>query len=148
MAEDALAVYRSLASMDAKIALLANPYGPVPPQLIPRLEQLRGTYLVQASWPSNGQPNEPFTLRGELPDRLEQVRQHLDRWWSGLDPDVKSHLIEHRNKELDERYEQTISAAEDNSIGLVVVLVHDNKTRGFRLPPLLDVYVEMKARGL
>ncbi|SEH75038.1 hypothetical protein SAMN04489835_3630 [Mycolicibacterium rutilum] len=149
MTEDALSVYRSLTSMDVKVALMVSPHGPVPAQLVPKLSQLRGTAAVQSTWPSNRQPNEPFTLQGELPDRLERIRQHLDQWWSKVGPEVQNYLIENRDGELDADYKAAVMDAGDGNLdGLIVAVVQDNNTEKFRLPPIVDVYVEMKARDI
>ena len=144
MTHDALAVYSSL-PMDLKVVLLRKPHGTVPAQLVPRLSQLPGTAAAQAIWLSNPPSDTGFTLHGELPDKLDSIRAHLDQWWSNLDPEVQDYLIKNRDCELDGHYKGAIMCAGDGRPdGLIVAVVQDNKTGRFRLPPIVDVYVEMK----
>ena len=114
-----------------------------------RLSQLPDTYAAsQAIWLSNPPRDTEFTLHGELPDKLETIRIHLDQWWSNLDPEVQAYLNENRDGELDGDYKGAVMRAGDGEAdGLIVAVVQDNKTGRFRLPPIVDVYVEMHARG-
>jgi hypothetical protein len=146
MTNDALAVYHSL-PMDVKVVLLKKPHGTVPAQLVPRLSELPGTTAAQTIWVSNPPSDTGFTLHGELPDRLDSIRAHLGQWWSTLDPEVQNYLIENRDSELDGHYKGAVMCAGDGSPdGLIVAVVQDEKTGQFRLPPIVDVYVELKAR--
>jgi hypothetical protein len=121
--------------------------GAVPAQLVPRLSELPGTTAAQTIWLSNPPSDTGFTLHGELPDRLDSVRAHLNQWWSNLDPDVQNYLIENRDSELDSHYKGAVMAAGDGKPeGLIVAVVQDDKTGRCRLPTMVDVYVEMKAR--
>ncbi|GAY14187.1 hypothetical protein [Mycobacterium sp. shizuoka-1] len=149
MTDNVLDVYRSL-PMDVKVTLLERPHGAVPKELVPRLSRLSGTSLAgPAIWLSNPPGSDPggFTLHGELPDRLEVIRALLDHWWSTLDAEVRDHLVENRNGELDGQYKDAVMCVGDGKPGgLIVAVVQDNKTGRFRLPAIVDVYAEMKAR--
>lgn len=149
MTDDVLAVYRSL-PMDVKVTLLERPHGAVPKELVPRLSRLAGTGVAgPAVWLSNppSRNSGGFTLHGELPDRREVIRELLDHWWSTLDSEVKDHLVGNRNGEVDGHYKGAVMCAGDGRPdGLIVAVVQDDKTGRFRLPALVDVYVEMRAR--
>jgi hypothetical protein len=147
MTNDALAVYYTF-PMKLKVDLLDNPHGRVPADLIPRLSQVPGTSAVsQAVWLSNPPRDPGFRLAGELPDQLEHARIHLDNWWETLDPEVRDHFIENRDSEIDGHFKGAVMCAGDGKPdGLIVAVVQDEKTGGFRLPPMVDVYVELKAR--
>ncbi len=64
-------------------------------------------------------------------------------------PEVQNYLIENRDGELDADYKAAVMDAGDGNLdGLIVAVVQDNNTEKFRLPPIVDVYVEMKARDI
>jgi len=86
-----------------------------------------------------------------LADILDHHRRQLDRWWQDLTPEKHAYLIKYRDGELDKDYADTVQAASTNPLNdpnaLVVIVARDLKNNGrFRLPPMVDVYVEMKAR--
>jgi hypothetical protein len=146
MTADVLTVYYSL-PMELKVALLKKPHGTVPAELVPRLSELPGTAAAQTIWLSNSPSDAAFTLHGELPDRLDNIRVLLDLWWSNLDFKVQNHLIENRDSELDSHYKGAIMHAGDGKPdGLIVAVVQDQNTGRFRLPPPVGIYLELKAR--
>lgn len=147
MSDEALSVYCDL-PMDVKVALVERPHGTVPAALVPKLNKLPSTFAAMTVWTSNPpSSSDAFTLHGELPDRLERIREHLDQWWSNLDTEVQGYLIENRKGELDGHYKGAVMCAGDGRPdGLIVLVVQDENTGRFRLPPIIDVYVELKAR--
>lgn len=146
---DALSIYRDL-PMDVKVTLLERPHGPIPGELVPRLSKIPSTYAAMSTFVSN--PSHPdsdsaFTLHGDLPDRLERIRERLDQWWSTLDAEVQDYLARNRKSELDGHYKDAVMSAGDGTVdGLIVSVVQDNQTGMFRLPDIVHVYVELKAR--
>jgi hypothetical protein len=89
--------------------------------------------------------------RLDLPASVADVFDQLDGWWEALTSEQQAYLIKYRAGELDEDYADTVQAASadpaNDPNGLVVVVVRDLKNNNrFRLPPMVDVYVEMKAR--
>ena len=149
MSDNALSVYCDL-PMDLKVALLEKPHGTVPAGLVPRLSKLPSTFAAMTTFFSNASlpdSDSAFTLHGDLPDKLEGIREHLDHWWSNLDADVQQYLIQNRNNELDGAYKAAVMSAGDGKPeGLIVAVVQDTNSGAFRLPPIIDVYVEMIGR--
>jgi hypothetical protein len=88
----------------------------------------------------------------DLPASVAGILDQLDLWWEDLTSEQQAYLIKYRAGELDGDYADTVQAASSTDPangpnGLVVVVVRDLKNNNrFKLPPMVDVYVEMKAR--
>lgn len=120
-------------TMDDQVALLNRPHD-LPDDLVQRLQRARDVSVTDT-----------------LADTLDYQRGQLDRWWEDRTPEQQAYLIEQRAGELDEDYADTVQAASADPVNdpnaLVVVVVRDLKNNNrFRLPPMVDVYVEMKTR--
>lgn len=149
MSDEALAVYCDL-PMNVQVTLLERPHGPVPGELVPKLSRIPSTYAAMTTFmanPSHPDSDSAFTLHGELPDRLERIRERLDQWWSTLDTEVQDHLVANRHSDIDGHYKGAVMSAGDGTAdGLIVAVVQDNQTEKFRLPAIVAAYVEMVSR--
>ncbi|ADT97177.1 hypothetical protein [Mycolicibacterium gilvum] len=125
-------------------------YCDLPMDVVPRMSELPSTFAAMTTFISNAalpDGDSAFTLHGDLPDRLEAIRERLDHWWSSLDTEAQQYLIQNRNNELDGTHKAAVmSAGDGRAEGLVVSVVQDTNTGAFRLPPVVDVYVEMVSR--
>lgn len=135
-------------SMDEKVQLLRDPHGALPAPLVTRLVQKLGTdnpgvYTTQ--WPGNGNPSTGFRLQPSEASKLEAQREQLERWWDQLADHDRAYLVEHRTDELPGGYAPLVRRAQHDPV-LIVCIVSDNRTGRFRLPLMVDVFVELQAR--
>jgi hypothetical protein len=131
-------------SMDEKVTLLRDPYGTLPAGLIEHLLERPG--VVGIYWATQDGPTR-WILTPEAAKELSAAGHQLEWWWDRLDDDAQAHLIAHRRDEIDGRYASLVSDASGTAPdpALVVVMVSDNRTGRFRLPQMVDVFVEMQA---
>lgn len=146
--DNSLAWFHRL-SIDDKVLLLRDPHGKLPERLVVQLGRLGADgpgVLTNAYFPANGGPTG-FHVSGSEASRLEAQREQLERWWDHLSGDDRSYLIEHRADELPAEYAALVRQAHLEPV-LIVAIVSDNRTGRFRLPPMIDVFVELQAREL
>lgn len=136
-------------TMDDCVALLANPGGALPVHLVEQFSRRPGWVSGMAYWVSNASGTSGFTLAGEPASALDDIREQLNDWWSRIESD-HDYIIENRAGELDGGYADIVQSAGDplnapRAMGFVVVKDTKNNNR-FRLPSMIRVYVEWKAR--
>jgi hypothetical protein len=132
-------------SMDDKVRLLRNPDGALPPELVEQFLHNPGVYT--SYWVSEGSPDR-WALTPEASRKLNAQRDQLDWWWSRVEPADQAYLVAHRAEELSGEYADLVMNASSTAehAALVVVMVRDNRTGRFRLPHMMDVFVELQAR--
>lgn len=128
-----------------QVSLLRNPDQVLPAGLAQRLMHKPGVF--SARWLSNDGPSG-WELTRSAATTLGGIRSQLDHWWSGLSPERQAYIMENRRGELDGEYADDIRRASEDPVekpgAYLVVLVTDDKTGRFRLPQMIQVYVEMK----
>ncbi|ORV90672.1 hypothetical protein AWC11_12070 [Mycobacterium interjectum] len=132
-------------SMDDKVHLLRDPYGALPPRLVDQFLSRPG--VVGTYWMSQISSTR-WTLVPAEAARIADQRDQLEWWWSHIDDADQAYLVEHRSEELPKEYASVVTSAGStgSNPALVVVMVADNRTGRFRLPLMVDVFVELKAR--
>ena len=85
---------------------------------------------------SNPSSDTGFVLSDRFVKRLIDIRNHLDRWWETLDPEVRDYFIQHRDSEMDPHYKGAVMCAGDGKLdGLdVVARRRQPEERGIRTP--------------
>jgi hypothetical protein len=122
------------------ITLLTDPGAELSPDLLIRLALIPGGLPGRAELVSDlSEVSETVRLRPGLAERLKDRRDELSRWWDDLAPDDRSYIMEHRDDALTSDYAELISAATDMS-------TIEMDGGGFRLPTIVRVFVEGKAR--
>ena len=95
---------------------------------------------------SNPSSDTGFVLSDRFVKRLIDIRNHLDRWWETLDPEVRDYFIQHRDSEMDPHYKGAVMCAGDGKLdGLIVAVVDNPKNGEFVLPSPVRAYVELQA---
>jgi hypothetical protein len=136
-------------TMDERVHLLGRPHAQLPPGLAERLLNRPG---VQQWWfTANPEETTHLSLAPQAAKRLDDQRAQLDYWWSCLTAEDQTYLIGHRDGELDAEYANIVHSAGETPLNeppaLRVAVVKDvNNAYRFSLPPMVRVYVEMKAR--
>lgn len=133
-----------------QVDVLSSPNGRLPADLVERFSKRPGWVSGTAFWVSNPSSTASFTLAGEPARILEDYRAQLDYWWSCLSNDDKAFLIDHRNEELPGEYARKVmnasGAYRSGATLLAVAISQDTRTQRFRLPRIVRIYVEWKAR--
>jgi hypothetical protein len=134
---DSLAWFHQLSSIDDKVALLANPYGELPAELVVRLSRHEPLVVIRTS------ETEPSVskLLPSAADALGTERQRLDAWWHDRTFELRAALIKHRSGLIPADYRTAVIDCMPGG-----VIVADDHTGPFPLPPMMAVYVEWKAR--
>jgi len=133
-----LEYFRTQLDLDEQVSLLRDPEQALSFSLT---EKLSRNVLV-ISEPAG------LTLAPTLIGQLTGIRGRLDVWWKRLDPDDQAYIIENRNGEFDvKEYAGLVHGAglASSAEGSLAGVVSDGVTNQFRLPPMIRVYVEMKA---
>ncbi|WP_142391427.1 hypothetical protein [Mycobacterium sp. ENV421] len=148
LAEYSLSWFRQLLTLDEQVALLSNPFGPLPGQLAERLVRRPGISMTY--WVSSNDPRE-WTLSAVAARTLAAAGEQLDYWWRQLSSEQRDYITTHRAGELDAEYAAVVQGASTNPINdptaLVVVVVRDVKNGyRFRLPAIVRAFVEMMSR--
>jgi hypothetical protein len=121
-------------TMDERVHLLVHPHGSLPPGLAERLSDQPG--VLGSEWGFADSEGDVF-LAGPLADKLKAWCEQLTSWWDIVTLPEQAYLIEKRDRELAAEYADVVrSAGEPVPNG------------PFRLPPMVRVYVEMKARAV
>lgn len=144
MPDEALDLYLNLPMAD-QVRLLKNPHGRLSPGLVQRLSRFPATVTGEAVFTSNEPRGTGFRLTPSLAEKLDQIDGALEEWWADLEPEDRDHLIEHRAADLDADYAQLVLAAGDGQPGGLVVEIARDSAGRFRLPAMVDVFVEAKA---
>ncbi|WP_273734179.1 hypothetical protein [Mycolicibacterium septicum] len=123
--------------LEHRAALLANPHGALPG---PLAEKLVG-HIYTAHWVNAPNNTRRWRLRPSEATALEDERLRLDQWWERRSESERAALIEHRGGPLPGELRD---AVKDHMPGGVVL--GDDLTGPFTMPPLMVTYVEMVAR--
>ncbi|PTR32286.1 hypothetical protein C8K36_1011338 [Rhodococcus sp. OK519] len=83
-------LYRCL-SERARLALLRNPQGFVPPEFIGQVMSVCGEESVCYAAPDDALPHFAI-FQGPVSDYLYARRRDLDAWWEALDPQARRDL--------------------------------------------------------
>lgn len=142
--DNSLAWFHRL-SMNDKVHLLRDPYGALPARLIDQLLARPG--VVGTYWASQISSTRWILATAEAA-KLADQRDQLEWWWTNLSDDDRTYLIDHRDEEFPSNYASLVrnASSTDANPALVVVMVTDNRTGQFRLPLMVDVFVELQAR--
>lgn len=132
----------------AQVALLRDPHGALSGELAVRLA-IPGPGVYQELQTQSDGGSASLRLSPSAAEHLAAIRLQLDEWWSHLPADQQAYVIENRRGELDGEYREIVLRASRDPVGNgphahLVVVVSDNKTGRFRLPQMIQVYVEMK----
>jgi hypothetical protein len=143
-----LSWFSQLLTPDERVALLTNPFGPLPAPLAERLIHRPGISMTY--WEGSSDPRQ-WTLSAVAARRLAAAGAQLQDWWQRLTDEQRQHITDHRGGELDAEYAAIVQDASNNPItdpdSLVVVVVRDvNNGHRFRLPAIVHAFVEMMAR--
>jgi hypothetical protein len=126
-------------------------------QLRKRFGDLTDKALAWFNDASRSSAQKATALRNrDVPASVIDVLGQLDRWWKRWegktfrdDKTFRDALIEQRAEELGAEYEQIVLDANEDDPRKpppIVAIVTDQTTGRFRLPPILAVYLELKAR--
>ena len=138
-------LFSSGLSLDDQVGLMSHPHADLPTDLVQRL-MARRVSVVGTTWLSQ-QSQTRWMIQPSLADELDDRRLQLDQWWQRRSPEERAALIQHRAEEFGDDYRQLIMDANpDPREPAIVAIVADNRTGRFRLPPLLTVFLELKAR--
>ena len=135
---DVQAVFAQL-SIEHRAALLANPHGALPTHIVERL--MRTGHVYTAYWPNGPDSPRAWRLWPSDADALEDERSRLDLWWQRRSEAERAALIEHRGGPIPGELR---GAVMDHVPGGVVL--GDDLTGPFTMPPMIAAYVEMVAR--
>jgi hypothetical protein len=146
--EYALSWFNQQLTLDERVAMLTNPFGPLPAPLAERLMHRPGISMTY--WEGSNDPRQ-WTLSAVAARRLAAAGAQLDYWWQRLTDEHRRYITDHRGGELDAEYAAIVQDASINPINdpdaLVVVVVRDvNNGHRFRLPAIVHAFVEMMAR--
>jgi hypothetical protein len=135
-------------TMDERVHLMGRPRAHLPAGLAERLLNPPG---VEAWWWTADPENAIQMLAPQAAAKLEDQRRQLDWWWSHLSDADRAYMIENRDGELDGSYVDIVQSASETPLNeppaLRVVVAKDcNNDNRFRLPPMVRVFVELKAR--
>jgi len=147
LAEYSLSWFNQQLTPAERVALLTNPFGPLPGPLAERLMHRPG--ISMAYWEGSNDPRE-WTLSAVAARRLAAAGSQLDDWWQRLTAEHRQYITDHRDGELDAAYAAVVQDASTTPIGdtdaLVVIVVRDVSNGRFRLPAPVHAFVEMMAR--
>ena len=129
--------------MGDKVRLLKNPHGRLSPGLVEVLG--RAPVTGAALFTSDEPKGTGFRLARALAEQLDQIDGQLEEWWTDLDPDDQDHLLEHCDQELEAAYAPLVLAAGDGDYAGLVLAIEQTSAGGFRLPGIIEVFVEKKA---
>lgn len=131
--------------LEDQVSLLRNPYAPLPLALADQLIRTPGAF--SGGWLSSGSDPKDCELAPPAAARLEQIRLELNGWWSSeaLTPDQRAHIVENRRGWLHKDHADAIRKADRPGIYEVHLVPDNRQPELFRLPQMLQVYVEMKA---
>jgi len=140
-----LSWFYSLDALEDQVSLLRDPHQVLPMPLAKRVMGNPG--IFSARWVHGDEPTQWHLTTGAA-EKLAEIRARLDQWWPGLSADDRAYIIENRNGEFDvDGYASLIhDAGLGSSVeGSLAGVVSDAKAKRFRLPQMIQVYVEMKA---
>ena len=83
----------------------------------------------------------------ELTAQLDDVRGRFDDWWDRRSDEERAALIEHRAEELSADWRPMIMAANEHPLERnkpPIFVLADNRNGRFRVPPMLEVYLDSK----
>ncbi len=135
--DDGLSWFYALPMRD-RVALLRDPKQPLSPRLLDRLAGQSGV-VTQMRWAGS---NAPWILSAA--PLLLAIRDQLDDWWDDIAVHEQDYISQQRDGALDATYAEAVLAATGDT--LRVELVSDVRTDGFRLPPMIRAFVEMRVR--
>lgn len=144
-ADDPWSWFHEVLDLNERVTVLDDPYRELPHSLVEQLMKRPGIVSPER-W-----GNDPlrWPLSGPASRRLATAKAQLEHWWEHLTDESRDYLIEHRNGQLAGEYADLVYEASANprseSDALVVVLLRDVKNR-FSLPPVVQAFVELKAR--
>lgn len=135
MTEEALSWLATL-PRPVQAALLADPGGDLPPDLITRVP----TLVVKTYWDSNPHAGR-WELHPQYAAAVRQGRTRLDNWWHDLPPHTRAALVEHRDGQVPNEHRAAVGG-----LGPLGVAVYaDATTAGpFRLHPVVIAYLDFQ----
>lgn len=145
LAEYSMSWFHQQLTPDERVALLSNPFGPLPGPLAERLAHRPGISMTY--WVNSNDPR-PWTLTAVAARRLAAAASQLDYWWQRLTEEQREYIAENRSGDLGGQYAQVVQDASQNPLNdpdaLIVIVVRDVNSDGcFRLPPIVRAFVEM-----
>jgi len=139
---DDMSWFHQQLTADEQVDLLRHPHKQLPAELAERLPGVMEWWFAD--------PEGTKFLAPQASNKLDDYRAQLDYWWSCLSDADKQYFIAHRDDELPGEYAQTVMGAggahHTGAPVLAIAIVQDTGTGGFRLPAMVRVYVELKAR--
>ncbi|HET7073799.1 MAG TPA: hypothetical protein VFI55_06925 [Mycobacterium sp.] len=138
MTEDALSWLAALPRA-VQTALLANPSGDVPPDIITRMPSL----VVKTYWTSNPDAGR-WELHRQYATAATDGRARLDRWWKSLPLATRDALVEHRDGLVPNEHRAYV--ADLGALG-VAVYVGASSAGEFSLHPLVSAYLDLHAES-
>jgi hypothetical protein len=141
--DDALLGWFYQLGLDDQVAILSDPHAALPPQLVQSL----AARPVAPTWVAPESPTR-WLVTHPLADTLDAKHKQLDKWWRRWQrhaPERCASLIQRRGDELGEDDYQHMIMDVGPPIG-VITGDHLDQTGRFWLPPLLAVFLELKAR--
>jgi hypothetical protein len=136
MTEDALSWLSALPAA-VRAALLGDPGGDLPPDLIHRMSNL----VVNKYW-TTGADAGRWVLRPRYVAELWEGRRAFDAWWMGMSPATRAGLVKHRHGLVPNEYREAVGDLRPFGVG-----VYDSATSTgrFRLHPLVVDYLSLHA---
>ena len=120
-----------------RAALLADPGGDLPPDLIHRMSSL----VVKTYWTTAADAGR-WGLRPRYAAELREGRRMFDAWWKGLSPDTRAGLVKHRHGLVPNEYREAVGDLRPFG---VAVYAGATSTERFRLHPLVVDYLGLHA---
>lgn len=139
-------------ALDERVAVMQSPHGRLPASVTERLV-LGGDHsrVVGYQWLTASVASARWELSPETASLLDQVLAQLEHWWTNLTDEHRTFITEHRHGEFPASYGEIVDAASASPFDWakrhIVISARNGPGGEFRLMPLVEAFVEMKARG-
>lgn len=124
-----------------RIALLANPATDISSDLLPDLAA--GGSDGDERWLAVDSTRSAYRVDDETAEQIQNVRDPLERWWSGLTADEKRVFISNRDRRIPAKYRS--SALPVGAVTSITAGDEPPDELEFRLVPIAADFVEWKA---